>query len=234
MLLVLIAGCAPTIGTPPYKGGQDLSAALATCEFVGTPATGDEGMAAAISRDLRAQLNASIRQANLRHHCLRGTGGGHKRERAVKNTSRDAGHRGGAISGQVRRGVVRGVAGVQRSHESTSAPLVMAIRRACMTINQFLDALTAARGRGYQPYLVTEAYGQTIRLKSPAGAEHCPITAVYECATGQTYPPVAVYSTLEDLGLDPEDAYTIVTAADGQIDEPIIRQQLLAALALPD
>jgi hypothetical protein len=103
-----------------------------------------------------------------------------------------------------------------------------------MTMQEFLDALTAMRARGYHPYLFAEAYGQTIRLKSPAGAEHCPITAVYECCTGQTYPPAAVYSTLERLGLDPEDAYTIVTAADGPTDEPIIRQQLLAALALSD
>ena len=78
-----------------------------------------------------------------------------------------------------------------------------------MTINEFLDALTATRDRGYQPYLVAEAYGQTIRLKSPAGAEHCPNTAVYECATGQTYPPAAVYSTLDRLGLNLDDAYTL-------------------------
>jgi hypothetical protein len=103
-----------------------------------------------------------------------------------------------------------------------------------MTLQEFLDALTALRARGYQPYLVAAAYGQTIRLKSPAGVDHCPITAVYECATGQTCLPAAVYSTLECLGLDPDDAYTIVTAADGQTDEPIIRHQLLAALALSD
>jgi hypothetical protein len=94
--------------------------------------------------------------------------------------------------------------------------------------------LTALRARGYQPYLVAEAYGQTIRLKSPVGAEHCPITVVYECSTGQACPPAAVYSTLKRLELDPDDAYTIVTAADGQTDEPIIRHQLLAALALSD
>jgi hypothetical protein len=99
-------------------------------------------------------------------------------------------------------------------------------------MQEFLDTLTAMSARGYQPYLVAEAYGQTIRLKSPAGAEHCPITTVYECSTGQTCPPAAVYSTLERLGLDPDDAYTIVTAADGQTDEPIIRHQLLTALAL--
>jgi hypothetical protein len=103
-----------------------------------------------------------------------------------------------------------------------------------MTMQEFLDALTAMRARGYQPYLVAEAYGQTIRLTSPAGAEHCPITAVYECSTGQACPPAAVYSTLERLGLDPDHAYTIVTAADGQTAEPIIRHQLLAALALSD
>ena len=71
-----------------------------------------------------------------------------------------------------------------------------------MTMQEFLDTLTAISARGYQPYLVAEAYGQTIRLKSPAGAEHCPITAVYECSTGQTCPPAAVYSTLERLGLE--------------------------------
>jgi hypothetical protein len=63
-----------------------------------------------------------------------------------------------------------------------------------MTMQEFLDTLTALSARGYHPYLVAEAYGQTIRLKSPAGTEHCPITAVYECATGQTCPPAAVYS----------------------------------------
>jgi hypothetical protein len=101
-----------------------------------------------------------------------------------------------------------------------------------MTMQEFFDALTAMRARGYQPYLVAEAYGQIIRLKSPAGADHCPITAVYECATGQTCPPAAVYSTLVRLGLDRDDAYTLVAAADGQTDEPLIRHQLLAALAL--
>jgi len=101
-----------------------------------------------------------------------------------------------------------------------------------MTIQEFLDALTATRKCGYRPYLVAEAYGQTIRLKSPAGAEHCPITAVYECYTGETCPPAAVYSTLKSLGLDPDDAYTIAAAADGQTDEPILRHQLLSALAL--
>jgi hypothetical protein len=101
-----------------------------------------------------------------------------------------------------------------------------------MTMQEFLDTLTALRAHGYQPYLVAEAYGQTIRLKSPAGADHCPITAVYECSSGQTCPPAAVYSTLARLGLDRDDAYTIVTAADGQTDEPIIRHQLLTALAL--
>ena len=101
-----------------------------------------------------------------------------------------------------------------------------------MTIQEFLDALIATRKGGYQPYLVAEAYGQTIRLKSPAGAEHCPITAVYECYTGQTCPPAAVYSTLKSLGLDPDDAFAIAAAADGQTDEPILRHQLLSALAL--
>jgi hypothetical protein len=74
MILVLIAGCAPTIWNHPYKSGQDFYADLATCEFVGTQATGYEGMAAAISRDSWAQLNASIRQANIRNYCLRGKG----------------------------------------------------------------------------------------------------------------------------------------------------------------
>jgi hypothetical protein len=101
-----------------------------------------------------------------------------------------------------------------------------------MTIQEFLDALIATRKGGYQPYLVAEAYGQTIRLRSPAGAEHCPITAVYECYTGQMCPPAAVYSTLKSLGLDPDDAYTIAAAADGQTDELILRHQLLSALAL--
>ena len=103
-----------------------------------------------------------------------------------------------------------------------------------MTIKEFLDALTGTRSKGYQPYLVAAAHSQLIRLKSPAGDEHCPITAVYECYTGHTYPPAAVYSTLEHLGLDPEDAYTIVMAVDGQPDEPFVRHQLLAALALTD
>jgi hypothetical protein len=65
-----------------------------------------------------------------------------------------------------------------------------------MTMQECFDALTAMRARGYQPYLVAEAYGQIICLKSPAGADHCPMTAVYACATGQTCPPAAVYSTL--------------------------------------
>ena len=103
-----------------------------------------------------------------------------------------------------------------------------------MTIQEFLDALTTTRMQGYQPYLVAEAHRQLIRLKSPAGDEHCPITAVYECYTGHTYPPTAVYSTLECLGLDPDDAYRIVMAVDGQPDEPIVRHQLLTALALTD
>jgi hypothetical protein len=94
------------------------------------------------------------------------------------------------------------------------------------------EPILAAFSQGLQHLGYLE--GQTIRLKSPAGTEHCPITAVYECCTGQTYPPAAVYSTLERLGLDPDDAYTIVMAADGQTDEPIIRHQLLAALALSD
>jgi hypothetical protein len=45
-------------------------------------------------------------------------------------------------------------------------------------------------------------------------------------------PPAAVYSTLKSLGLDPDDAYTIAAAADGQTDELILRHQLLSALAL--
>src|SRR5262245_18251995 len=101
-----------------------------------------------------------------------------------------------------------------------------------MTIQEFLDALIVTRKGGYQPYLVTEAYGQTIRLRSPSGAEHWPITAVYECYTGQMCPPAALYSTLKSLGLDPDDAYTIAAAAVGQTDELILRYQLLSALAL--
>ena len=52
-----------------------------------------------------------------------------------------------------------------------------------MTIKEFLGALTGTRSKGYQPYLVAQAHRQLIRLKSPAGDEHCPITAVYECYT---------------------------------------------------
>lgn len=36
------------------------------------------------------------------------------------------------------------------------------------------------------------------------------------------------------LGLDPDDAYAIAAAADGRADDPLLRQQLLAALALLD
>jgi hypothetical protein len=100
-----------------------------------------------------------------------------------------------------------------------------------MTIQEFLAALKVTRADGYHPYLVTQTSRQMIRLKSPSGAEHCPITAVYEQHTGQMYPPMAIYSIMESLGLHPDDAYTIAAAADGRISEPFIRQQLLTALA---
>jgi hypothetical protein len=101
-----------------------------------------------------------------------------------------------------------------------------------MTIYEFLEALKAAREDGYRAYLMAAPYGQTIRLKSPRGTEHCPITAVCEHHTGQTFPPAAVYSTCETLGLSPDDAYTLTAAADLQAAEPLLRQQLLIAVAL--
>jgi hypothetical protein len=100
-----------------------------------------------------------------------------------------------------------------------------------MTIQEFIDALQVTRAAGYRPYLAAQSSKQLIRLKSPTGAEHCPITAVCERYTGQTYPPMAVYSIIESLGLDPDDAYTIVAAADGHTSIPCVRQQLLTALA---
>jgi hypothetical protein len=42
---------------------------------------------------------------------------------------------------------------------------------------------------------------------------------------------MAVYSTLERLGLSPDDAYTIAAATDGQSGTPALRQQILVALA---
>jgi hypothetical protein len=100
-----------------------------------------------------------------------------------------------------------------------------------MTIQEFFDALTVTRADGYRPYLVTESCRQLIRLTSPAGDEHCPITAVCERYTGQTFPPTAVYSSLTRLGLDPDDAYSIAAAADGQESVPSMRQQMLTVLA---
>jgi hypothetical protein len=70
-----------------------------------------------------------------------------------------------------------------------------------MTIHEFLEALKAAREDGYRAYLVAEPYGQAVRLKSPRGNEHCPLTAVCVHHTGQTFPPAAVYSTSESLEL---------------------------------
>jgi hypothetical protein len=107
----------------------------------------------------------------------------------------------------------------------------VAIEEECMTIHEFLDALKDTRAAGYQPYLVTQSSRQIVRLKSPTGAEHCPITAVCERCTGQTYPPTAIYSIIECLGLDPHDAYIIAAAADGDVSVPLVRQQLLTALA---
>ena len=101
-----------------------------------------------------------------------------------------------------------------------------------MTIKEFLEALKEAKEVGYRPYLVSEPYGQTIRLKSPTGNEHCPITAVCERQTGQTFPPAAVYSTIESLGLSPDDAYTIAAVADANAVEPSLRRQILMALTL--
>jgi hypothetical protein len=101
-----------------------------------------------------------------------------------------------------------------------------------MTVQEFLEALKQARDVGYRPYLVSKPYGRTIRLESPAGDEHCPITAVCECQTGQTFPPAAVYSAIESLGLSPDDAYTIAAVADVHTVEPILRQHILMALTL--
>jgi hypothetical protein len=103
-----------------------------------------------------------------------------------------------------------------------------------MTLQEFFDALKVVRAAGYRPYLVAQSSRQMIRLTSPTGDEHCPITAVCECYTGQTFPPTAVYASLARLGLDPDDAYTIAAAADGQSNVPFLRQQMLAALALLD
>ncbi len=100
-----------------------------------------------------------------------------------------------------------------------------------MTIQEFFAALKAVRADGYRPYLVAASSRQMIRLTSPTGDEHCPITAVCERYTGQTFPPTAVYSSLQRLGLDPDDAYTIAAAADGQGSVALLRQQMLAALA---
>jgi hypothetical protein len=100
-----------------------------------------------------------------------------------------------------------------------------------MTIQKFIDALKVTRANGYYPYLVTQSSRQMIRLKSPTGVEHCPITAVCERYTGQTCPPMAIYSLMESLGLHPDDAYTIAAAADGDGSVPLVRQQLLTALA---
>jgi hypothetical protein len=101
-----------------------------------------------------------------------------------------------------------------------------------MTIHKFFEALKAARKDGYRAYLVAESYGQAVRLQSPGGHEHCPLTAVCEHHTGQTFPPAAVYSTHESLGLSPDDAYTLTAAADLQAAEPVLRHQLLTALGL--
>jgi hypothetical protein len=100
-----------------------------------------------------------------------------------------------------------------------------------MTIPQFLDALTRTRAAGYHPYLVAQSSRQMLRLKSPTGAEHCPLTAVCERYTGETFRPVAIYSLLEHLELDPDDAHAIAAAADGQVDGSPLRQQLLTAVA---
>ena len=71
------------------------------------------------------------------------------------------------------------------------------------------------------------------------GAPHTTSRAVWrarfskECRAREA-PPTAVYSSLERLGLDPDEAYTIAAAADGQDSVPLMRQQLLTALALLD
>jgi hypothetical protein len=103
-----------------------------------------------------------------------------------------------------------------------------------MTVQEFLEALKETTEVGYRPYLVSKPYGRAIRLKSPAGDEHCPITAVCERQTGQTFPPAAVYSALESLGLSLDDAYIIAAVADVRTVEPILRQQILVALTLPE
>jgi hypothetical protein len=36
---------------------------------------------------------------------------------------------------------------------------------------------------------------------------------------------------MSSLELHPDDAYTIAAAADGDVSEPVVRQQLLTALA---
>jgi hypothetical protein len=106
----------------------------------------------------------------------------------------------------------------------------VAIEEKCMTIHEFFDALKATQTAGYQPYIATQSSRQIIRLKSPTGAEHCPITAVYERYTGQTYAPMAIYSIMGSLELHPDDAFTIAAAADGDVSVPLVRQQLLTAL----
>jgi hypothetical protein len=103
-----------------------------------------------------------------------------------------------------------------------------------MTIHEFLEALKDVKAVGYRPYMVSKTYGQAIRLESPAGAEHCPITAVCERHTGQTLPTTAVYSSLDLVGLSPDDAYAIAAATDSQALEPLLRAQILAALGLQE
>jgi hypothetical protein len=103
-----------------------------------------------------------------------------------------------------------------------------------MTIQEFLQALQHMPAVGYRPFMASKPFGQAIRLMSPAGAEHCPITAVCEHHTGQTLPPTAVYSALDRLGLSPDDAYTIAAAADVQAIEPVLRTQILHALRLQE
>jgi hypothetical protein len=101
-----------------------------------------------------------------------------------------------------------------------------------MTVSEFLAALATMPAAGYHPYLALEPYGPAIRLKSRAGEEYCPITAVCAHRTGKIFPPGAVYSTIESLGLSPDDAYALTAASDLQAAEPDLRHQLLAALAL--